>query len=108
MSVYYGEYWKSREDVVGDYGDKVPPDSAIVYAGYTYEEYSGDAIVVWRQDGKWYENNDGHCSCNGLEYWEPEETTAEAILMRPDGWPGLREAVELALSADAVDPHATK
>lgn len=92
MAVYYDE-WKSRDDVVTSYGDKVPPEDAIVYAGYTYEDYNGNAIVVWRDGDKWLENNDGHCSCYGLEDWRPEETSREALLMRTH-WPGLKEAVE--------------
>lgn len=92
---YYDE-WKSREDVIRDYGDNTPTEDEIVYAGYTYEDYSGYAIVVFVRDGKWFENHDGHCSCNGLEYWAPEETTPEAILMRDGktGWDGLTEQVK--------------
>jgi|JI10StandDraft_1071094.scaffolds.fasta_scaffold389304_3 hypothetical protein len=90
----YRDEWTSREDVVGDYGDKVPPEEQIVYASYTYEDYCGSALLVWRDDnGQWWENNDGHCSCYGLEQWEPETTSREALLMR-EGWTGLREAVE--------------
>jgi hypothetical protein len=94
MSKYY-DCWKSREDVVGDYGDKTPTEEELIYAGYTYEDYSGSALVVWRRDGKLYENNDGHCSCSGLEHWEPEETSAAALGIRK-GWPGLREALDAA------------
>lgn len=64
----------------------------VVYAGYSCEDYEGSAIVVFVRDGKLFENNDGHCSCNGLENWEPEETSAEALMIR-NGWPGLAEAV---------------
>lgn len=91
MSKYYDE-WKSREDVVGDYGENTPPEDAIIYAGYTYEDYSGSAIVVFVRDGRLYENNDGHCSCYGLENWKPEETSLGALEMR-QGWPGLHEAL---------------
>lgn len=84
----YYDIWSSRADVVNDYGNNTPSEDELVYAGYTYEDYSGNAIVVFVRDGKWYENHDGHCSCYGLENWSPEETTPEAILMRPaDGWP---------------------
>jgi hypothetical protein len=89
----YYDLWTSREDI--DYAEaRALPEPDIVYAGYTYEDLSGDAIVVFRKDGKLYENHDCHCSCFGLEHWEPEETSKEAILMRRDDWPGLREAVE--------------
>jgi hypothetical protein len=69
------------------------PEDDIIYAGYTYEDYSGSALVVFKKDGKLYENNDGHCSCYGLEDWRPEETSLDALKMR-QGWPGLQEALE--------------
>jgi len=55
----------------------------ILLASYSYENYSGDAFVLFRKDGKYYEVNGGHCSCYGLEeQWEPEETTLEDIKHR--------------------------
>lgn len=50
---------------------------------YTYESYSGSAMVLYEKDGKLFEVNGGHCSCHGLEgQWSPEETTLEALYMR--------------------------
>jgi hypothetical protein len=55
----------------------------ILFAGYVYESYEGDAFVLFRRDGKFYEVHGGHCSCYGLEgQWEPEEITAAALLDR--------------------------
>lgn len=55
----------------------------ILLASYSYECYSGDAFVLFRKDGKYYEVNGGHCSCYGLEgQWEPEETDLESIKHR--------------------------
>jgi len=55
----------------------------ILLASYGYENYSGDAFVLFKRDGKLYEVNGGHCSCYGLEgLWEPEETTVEALRHR--------------------------
>lgn len=55
----------------------------IILASYTYENYSGDAFVLFEHDGKLYEVNGGHCSCYGLEgQWSPEETTIEALKHR--------------------------
>ena len=52
----------------------------VLFASYEYEDYQGDAFVLFRKDGKLYEVNGGHCSCYGLEgQWEPEETTIEAL-----------------------------
>lgn len=102
MKATYYDQWGSYEDVTKDYGVQLPPESQIVYAGYTYEDYSGSALVVWCDDkGQWWENNDGHCSCYGLECWGPEATDPRALLMR-NGWVGLHEAVKLAqLTAEA-------
>lgn len=48
----------------------------ILLASYTYEDYSGDAFVLFNHDGKMYEVNGSHCSCYGLEeQWIPEEVT---------------------------------
>jgi len=88
----YHDGFERRDDIVANYGDKTPTEDELVYAGYTCEDYEGSAIVVFVRDGKWFENNDGHCSCNGLENWEPEETSPEALLIRAH-WPGLHEAV---------------
>lgn len=48
----------------------------IIVASYTYENYEGDAYVLFERDGKLFEVHGGHCSCYGLEgQWEPEEVT---------------------------------
>lgn len=92
MATYYGE-WKNYEDLKADY-QKVPDEASIIYAGYTYEDYSGSAVVVFELYGEVFENHDGHCSCNGLEHWDPERTSVDAIRMRPNhAWPGLQEAL---------------
>ena len=100
-ATYFGDF-ASHDDL--PYGENNPKPEEVVYAGYTYENYSGYAIIVYRRDGKWHENNDGHCSCYGLEDWRPEETTPEALLIRPVGsWPGLHDAVRRAIAESAAD-----
>lgn len=64
----------------------------VLLATYTYEDYSGDAFVLFLRDGKLYEVNGSHCSCYGLSesnysgdtttQWQPEETTVAALWMR--------------------------
>lgn len=55
----------------------------VLFAAYTYGDYSGDAFVLYEKDGKLFEVNGGHCSCYGLEdQWEPEEVPKEALLYR--------------------------
>lgn len=66
-------------------------DSEVLFASYEYEDYSGKAFVIFERDGKLFEVHGGHCSCNGLEgQFEPEETTWEALAMRP--WVGKDKA----------------
>ena len=75
-----------------DYTDKEPlenkpefKDVEILLASYEYENYEGEAFVLFRRDGKLWEVNASHCSCYGLEnQWEPEETTIDALRHRLD------------------------
>jgi len=92
MSVYLHDWAESGEaGMLGDFGiDASAIEGAqIIVASYTYEDYSGDAFVLFRKDGKLFEVNAGHCSCYGLSesdycgdtnsQWGPEETTLEAL-----------------------------
>jgi hypothetical protein len=55
----------------------------ILLASYVYEEWEGDAFILFRKDGKLFEVNGSHCSCYGLEgQWEPEETSVESLRKR--------------------------
>lgn len=125
--VYFGDWEKSGflgmvRDFEGYRGGKEPSEQAkaerwqnmeVLFAAYTYEDYEGDAFVLFKRDGKLYEVNGGHCSCYGLsesgingdapDQWEPEETTAEAIKTRlRDGrsiFGVFRNEIESALEA---------
>lgn len=95
--VYLGN-WSSFDDVLCDFFPStalLAPDSTAVsvpdMSGVEpllafYEDtygYSYEAFVLFRQGGKLYEVNGGHCSCYGLEgQWEPEETTVAALRYR--------------------------
>lgn len=55
----------------------------IIVASYTYENYTGDAFVLFEKGGVFYEVNGSHCSCYGLEnQWEPEETDIDVLEKR--------------------------
>ena len=55
----------------------------ILFAYYTYEDYSGNAYVLYKKDGELYDVEGSHCSCNGLEeQWEPTVTSEEALMLR--------------------------
>jgi hypothetical protein len=77
----------------------------IILASYSYGNWSGDAFVLFEQDGKLYEVNGTHCSCYGLEgQWNPEETNVDVLLHRlenrtlgKDDWCGNEFADELRI-----------
>lgn len=55
----------------------------IVLAYYLYEDYSGEAFVLFIKGRTLYEVNASHCSCYGLEdQWKPEKTSLLAIKHR--------------------------
>lgn len=92
MRIYHGSL-TGPEDLVMFDGDTYSQDPkgpdlegcSIIYAEYENEYYEGSAFVIFEKDGKVFEVNGSHCSCYGLEgQWEPEETTVEALLARPN------------------------
>ena len=85
MSVYF-ENFDDKEDVIGAFEVHEPLDDAnILFAWYEYEDYNGNAYVLFERGGKLFEVHGGHCSCYGLEgQWEPEETHWGAIKYQRD------------------------
>ena len=73
------EYWAEKVDRA----KKVIPnwnDIKILFASYSYENYSGDAFVLFSKDGELFEVNGSHCSCYGLEYqWSPEPVVLKEL-----------------------------
>lgn len=58
-------------------------DGEILFASYTYENYSGSALVIFERAGHVYEVHGSHCSCFGLEgQWAAEETSWAALNAR--------------------------
>ena len=81
---YVGDF-DCKQDVISAFEVKDDDmcDVFILLAWYGNECYDGSAFVLFERNGHLYEVNGGHCSCYGLEdQWDPEETTAEAILHR--------------------------
>ncbi len=71
--------WEQKNEVPADF----PSDEEVLFACYTYEDYSGSAMVVYQKGDKLFEVHGSHCSCYGLEgQWSPEETLAGALEMR--------------------------
>src|ERR1700674_1289311 len=86
MKSTFIQEFKNVDDVVEQYRGTSAEDlnGATVYvAWYGLGDYCGSSIVIYQKDGKLYEVNGSHCSCNGLEEcWSPEETSWEALSMR--------------------------
>ena len=86
MKVYY-DIFESKENVLAKFAaaEKDLQGCEIVFASYSEEGYSGEALVIlFNAESKtYYEVNGSHCSCHGLEgQWDMEETTLEAIMKR--------------------------
>ena len=80
QGIYEGDF-DSRKDVEREYQVQLEKNVRIVYAGYWYEDYSGDSVVLFKQGRKLYEVRGGHCSCYGLEgQWDPDVVTKEQML----------------------------
>lgn len=96
MNKYSGA-WENREDLVRDFEVEdhiIPSDDKILLADYQTPPYEGYCVVIFEKGGKLYEVNGSHCSCYGLgsdsysgghnTQWEPEETSWEALKIRPN------------------------
>ena len=82
--MYLG-YFGNKHDLMHNFeiSEKELEGCRILFAAYENESYEGYALVIFSKDGKLYEVNGSHCSCNGLEgQWEPEETNFEALKLR--------------------------
>jgi hypothetical protein len=82
METYLG-LWSCKDDVARDFAVALPKAVHIIVASYDYEDYSGSAYVLYRQNRKLYEVHGSHCSCYGLEeQWAPEQTDLRSIRHR--------------------------
>ena len=114
MTVYLHDWEDSGEDgMLRDFGiDKSALDGAnVLVASYTYEDYNGDAYVLFERGGKLFEVHGSHCSCYGLgednycgdteTQWQPEETSEEAIrhIIAKSTWGGTEEIKDFILAA---------
>lgn len=97
MKVYFDEF-ESKEDMMREFciSSEQLEGVEILYASYDCPPYEGYAHVIFRKDDKLYEVNGSHCSCYGLEdQWEPEETSVEALLARPNVSNDAKEILRL-------------
>ncbi len=99
--------FSDKEDVARNFDVKLEEleHVGVLLASYDYENYSGDAFVLYRdtRDGQLYEVHGSHCSCYGLEgQWEPEVCDLKSLRHRVyegnlgvDNWSGNNFAEEL-------------
>lgn len=81
----FGDGFSSKEDIARNFNISLCEleHSNIIFASYSYEDYSGNALVVYEENGKFFEVHGSHCSCYGLEdQWQPEESSYEHLLER--------------------------
>jgi hypothetical protein len=86
--------WSNKEGVRDDFEDReydfardkyitkseVPESANILFASYGQANYSGDAFVIFEENGKLYEVSGSHCSCYGLEgQWSQEEVELKEL-----------------------------
>ena len=79
-----------------------------VYAYYSYEDYQGDAYLLFIENDKLYEVDAHHCSCYGLEgQFEPEEVPIEVLYYRLENkiwnWDHLEVAFALPIDGKEVE-----
>lgn len=73
------DYWIEMKERMKQVLEKYK-DVNILFASYSYANYSGHAWVLFEKEGKLYEVNGSHCSCYGLEeQWQPEEVLLEEL-----------------------------
>lgn len=80
----YMQDWSEtqREGLISDFSiSEADLDGVeILLAAYSYECYSGQAVVVFKKDSQLWTVNGSHCSCYGLEgQWEPEEASISQL-----------------------------
>lgn len=67
-------HWDESGNYVADQ-HALPTHIKLLYADYTYEDYTGDAYVLGydKQKKQFFEVHGSHCSCYGLEgQWDEE------------------------------------
>lgn len=87
----YQDLFSDWASVQHEYRTDHPEPDEVIVAYYSYEDYSGYSVVIYRDQGRYCLVTGSHCSCYGLEdQFEPEEyETGElliASLEKGRGW----------------------
>jgi hypothetical protein len=95
MSKVYYDDWnlkteeEAKQKLQKDF-NVVLTDEKILLATYLYEDWTGDAYVLFEKDNKLFSVHGSHCSCYGLEdQWEAEEISVEMLehILKTDAAP---------------------
>jgi len=117
MANKYFDNWTSLAEIERDFNVSTGlEDRDILIAVYTYEDYSGQAFVLYEKGGELFEVHGSHCSCNGLEGegrpgegWRPELTTWGALGIRTWlDWPKDFQKVVKGLIQEGLNPVVRK
>ena len=100
----YQDIFENWSDVQREFDTDAAEPYKVLFARYSYEDYSGDADVAWQnEDGSIGYVSGGHCSCYGLEgQWDPEiysvETARGMIERSKWAFGDARSAVEAVVA----------
>lgn len=61
-----------HDDVFTSWNNVDPTGKTIIFAVYEREAYEGNAMAIFSENDTIYMVEDSHCSCRGLEWWEPD------------------------------------
>ena len=94
MENILGDSWDSLEEIESDFEEKDLRKRLLSFdkfiAIYDLGDYDGQALVVFQENGKYYEVHGSHCSCMGLEHqWSEEEVGEEVFLHRLENGSGM-------------------
>lgn len=87
---YFGD-WGSKDELLDAYSISAREleGATMLFAWYSYANYSGSSFVLFEKDGVPWIDTSGHCSCNGLEgSWSPQKLTWATLakMIESDRW----------------------
>lgn len=101
--IFAADHWNGARAgwpvVQREFGMTEKEPTEVLVADYEYENYSGDALIVFRRGRQYWLVEGGHCSCYGLEgQWSPEGPYSKASLRGTferigpkTSWSGMKE-----------------
>jgi len=102
----YRDLLSSWKDVQERFNTSEGEPKTVIFAAYSYEDYSGSAAVIYKKGRKFYLVEGSHCSCYGLEdQWAPAEYASKRELLdnlkREDAWKWRSWGSEMVAALEA-------